>query len=241
MTKHEGEANYHIVESLEYVKSRKIPYVIYTAHSEGELDFIRNEWKKGKVLEKAGAHKSSEEDVFNFLKKEIANSPKVKYPEPFACFGGDYLDVKYQELLINVISILENSIIINSENLLYNSCRTILEQVFKKLNEVDEKVLPYSILNFDDQRVGLVNCSKYLNGIRVKIRYWEDGKQKTQELQNQNFFSEYISQQVQSIIGICHPASHEVQKAYTSYTFKSVFWALFDVLIWLKKFIDERE
>jgi len=230
-----GEA--HVLESLIWVKARKIPYAFYTAYTDS-LEILSQQIAEGRVFTK-GRHK--EEDVFAFLKKEIANSPKIKYPEPFACFGGEYLDSDYQEFLNDVILALQNEDLKNPDRMLYNPCRTILEQVFKKITEIDEKTLPYALLNFDNQRIGLTNCSKYLNGAKVRIRYWEDGRQKTEEMQNQKFLTEHISQQIQTIIGICHPASHEIQKSYSSYTFNSVLWALFDVLIWLKNFVDERK
>jgi hypothetical protein len=67
--------------------------------------------------------------------------------------------------------------------------------------------------------------------------------QKNEKRYPTNFFrdsgNEIISKQIDLIITGCHPASHEIQN-YSPYTFKSVLWALFDVLIWLKEFIDKR-
>ena len=218
----------HLIESFAWVKAAKIPYAIYTAYTD-ELSMLKQQIAEGRVFTK-GKHKK--EDVFNFLKKEIAQSPKMKYPEPFSCFGGDYLDLKYQELLMNVVLVLQNDDIKNAENFLFNPIRMILENVFRTINEVDEKVLPYALVNFEKQIIGLANCSKYLNGMHVSIR--------GDSYSGRKVLSVHISQQIQSIIGICHPASHEIQK-YSSYTFKSVLWAIFDVLIWLKEFIDERK
>lgn len=225
----EGEKDAHIVTALKWVEKAKIPYAIYTAFTD-EMDFLSEEIEMGRVFSK-GRHK--EEDVFSFLKQEIARSPKAKYPEPFACFGGNYLPNEYQEMLMNVVLTLQNEELNNPEAILFNPCRIILESVFRKINDVDETVLPYSLVDFENQRIGLVNCSKYLNGVTVKIggEYYSQRSGKVLDV--------HISQQIQTIIGICHPASHEIQK-YSPYTFKSVLWAIFDVLIWLKKFVDER-
>lgn len=229
----------HLLESLGYVKHRVLPYAIYTAYTD-ELPILEQEMEKGRVFTK-GIHK--EEDIFEFLKKEIANTPKLKminkYPEPFQCFGGEYLDKKYENLLVNIVKIFEDDKLTDQKDLLFNPCRILLERVFEKITEVDNKVLPYALLNFDDQRVGLLNCSKYLTGIKVKIKKWDSGQLKIDEYQKDKFLEEHISQQIQTIIGICHPASHDIQK-YSQYTFKSVLWAVFDVLIWLKVFVDER-
>lgn len=237
ITKDEGEGDHHIMVALEWVKRKKIPYVIYTAHSEEELKFLKHEWQHGKVLEKAGALKSNEDDVFDFLKNEIINSPKVKYPEPFECFGGDYLDIKYQELLLNIVLILERGEINNPENFLFNPCRIILERVFEKVTEIDQKVLPYALLDFERQRVILSNCYKHLSG----IPYYMNNNRTHHPNFLKNTGNEYISKHMDIIITVCHPGSHEIQKAYTSYTFKSVLWAIFDILVWLKKFIDDRK
>jgi hypothetical protein len=107
----------------------------------------------------------------------------------------------------------------------------ILEQIFRQINFVDEKTLPYALLNFERQRVALTNCSKYLSGISVTVDKIPYSAPK--------FLDDHISQQIQTIIAVCHPSSHEIQDKYSKYTFMSVLWALFDVLIWLKRFIDE--
>ena len=220
------ESDSHILEALFWMKKKRLPYAIYTAFAE-EMSFLDEEIKRGSLFNK-GRHKA--EDVFEYLKKQIAHSPKVKYPEPFACFAAGYVGIAYQELLINVIHIFENEEFTNPENLLFNPCRIILEQVFRKINDEAPEVLPGALVNFEDQRVGLVNCSKYLSGISVTIN--------KQDYQRRKFLPEHISQQVQTIIAICHPASHEIQKKYTRYTFQSVLWAIFDVLVWLKLFLD---
>lgn len=225
----------HLLSSLGFVKSRVLPYAIYTAYTD-ELPMLEQELEDGRVFTK-GKHK--EEDIFEYLKKEIAKTPKLKiinqYPEPFQCFGGKYLDRRYENLLLSIIQVLKNDQLINPEDLLFNPCRILLERVFEKINEVDETVLPYALLNFDDQRVGLVNCSKYLSGVAVTIRV----DRESIEYKRRKYWEDHLSQQVQTIIKICHPASHDIQK-YSPYTFKSVLWATFDVLIWLKNFIDER-
>jgi CheY-like chemotaxis protein len=227
------ESDSHILEALKWMSKKKLPYAIYTAFAE-EMDFLQEEISGGTLFSK-GRHKV--EDVFDYLKKQIANSPKVKYPEPFGCFGTHYLGTEYQELLINVVHVFENKELTNPENMLFNPCRIILEQVFKKMNDEAPELLPGLLIKFEDQRVGLTNCSKYLNGQKVIIWINENGKSVKKEMQQAKFFPEYISQQIQTIIAVCHPASHEIQK-YTRYTFQSVLWAIFDVLIWMKLFID---
>ena len=124
----------------------------------------------------------------------------------------------------------------NPEQYLFNPCRVILERVFEKINEVDETVLPYALLNFDRQRAGLTNCFRHLSGIPY---YLDNQKEYPTNYLGDNG-SNLISKQLDLIITACHPASHAIQEQYSSYTFKSVLWALFDVLIWLKAFIDER-
>lgn len=211
-------------------RGRYIPYAVLSKYLDVKEIIYSDFFEKGK----------DEEKLFNHLIERIRETSKekikIKYPEPFQCFEGIYLDKKYENLLINIVAIFKDERLNDPENLLFNPCRIILERVFEKINEVDERVLPYALLNFDDQRVGLSNCSKYLNGAHVTI--WIDKKPKT--YQRSKYLQEYISQQIQSIIGICHPASHEIQNNYSKYTFQSVLWAIFDVLIWLKSFIDQR-
>lgn len=231
------ESDAHILEALFWMKKKRLPYAIYTAFAE-EMSFLSEEIERGSLFNK-GRHKV--EDVFEYLKKQIALSPKVKYPEPFACFGAGYLGAEYQELLMNIVTVFENEELSNPENMLFNPCRIILEQLFKTINDVAPSVLPGALVNFEDQRVGLTNCSKYLNGQPVSIWVKEEGKSVRKDMQKAKTFPEHISQQIQTIIAVCHPASHEIQKKYSRYTFQSVLWAIFDVLVWLKEFIDYRK
>ena len=90
-------------------------------------------------------------------------------------------------------------------------------------------------LNFEQQKAGLINCFKHMSG----IPYYIDNTRNQYPGFFKNSNHEIISKQIDIIITGCHPASHEIQN-YSPYTFNSVLWALFDVLIWLKDFIDER-
>jgi hypothetical protein len=139
---------------------------------------------------------------------------------------------------MNIVTIFESEELTNPENMLFNPCRIILEQVFKTINDEAPQVLPGALVNFEDQRVGLANCSKYLNGQLVSISVKDGGKSVKKDMQKAKTFPEHVSQQIQTIIAVCHPASHEIQKKYSRYTFQSVLWAIFDVLVWLKLFLD---
>lgn len=241
LTADRQESEAHLQQALKWVskqegKNRIIPYAIHTAYYD-DLETFSEELAAGKMFKK---RPNSEAQVLEFLKIEIAKTPKLKiinqYAEPFQCFGTKYLDKRYESFLLSIIQVLDNDQLTNPEDILFNPCRILLERVFEKINEVDEIVLPYALLNFDDQRVGLVNCSKYLSGVAVTIRVDRENI----EYKRRKYWEDHLSQQVQTIIKVCHPASHDIQK-YSSYTFKSVLWATFDVLIWLKQFIDERK
>ncbi|MCF8304110.1 MAG: hypothetical protein K9I94_12600 [Bacteroidales bacterium] len=144
----------HIMEAVKGMNSFGIPYAIYSAYTD-ELNFLRAEMKEGCVFTK-GHNKHKPQDVIEYLKKKIANSDKLKiinkYPEPFQCFGGKYLDKKYERLLLDIITALDSDKLTKPEDILYNPCRILLEGVFIKVNETDEKVLPYALVNFDKQR-----------------------------------------------------------------------------------------
>jgi hypothetical protein len=227
----------HLLASLSYVQSKVLPYAIYTAYTDN-LPMLEQELEDGRVFTK-GKHK--EEEIFDFLKNEIAKTPKLKiinqFHEPFQCFGGRYLDKKYESLLLNIISVFQNQNLDDPQNLLFNPCRIILEQVFKKITDTDNTVLPFALLQFEKQKAGLLNCYKHLSG----VPYYQNNEKVTPSnfLKDSGF--EFISKQIDLIISVCHPGSHEIQIKYSLYTFKLVLWALFDILIWLKKFIDERK
>lgn len=228
-----GDNNKHVYKAISDLMEYRgqgyfIPYFVLSAYHE-----IRN------TLDYKTYDKTIQDEnaMFDAIHKSMEENPNyktmAKYPEPFECFGGRYLATTYEKLLINIINVSENEQFKDPENLLFNPIRILLERVFERITEVDEKVLPYALINFEKQRPALINCSKYLNGQSVSI-----GKQNYQP-QNK-ILDAHISQHIQTIIAVCHPASHDVQKRYSPYTFRATLWALFDVLIWLKEFIDSR-
>lgn len=225
-----GDNQKHVIQAINDLQEMKgkrkyIPYAVLSKYIEVK-DIIL-----GEIFEKDKDEVQMFEHLILEIEKSGTNKIRIKYPEPFTCFGEEYLSTEYETYLVNIIKVFENRELTDPENLLFNPCRVLLERVFDKITEVDEKILPYALANFERQRP--VNCSKYLIGLTVTV----DKVQYT----GTKFLDDYISQQIQTIIAVCHPASHEIQKKYTHYTFKSVLWAIFDVLIWLKKFIDERK
>lgn len=70
----------------------------------------------------------------------------------------------------------------------------------------------------------------YLGGKPVQIG--------NKELPKPRGIEKHISLQIQLLTTFTSPPSHDIQP-YSKYTFRSVLWALFDVLIWLKKFVDK--
>lgn len=242
LTADKQESSAHLQQALTWIsvqegKGRIVPYAVHTAFFD-DMEAFSGIKESGKMFRKGP---KSEIEVLKFLQSEIQKTPKLKlirkYPEPFASFGVGYLDKRYEEYLIGIITIFEDGTLTNPEQYLFNPCRVILERVFEKINEEDETVLPYALLNFERQRAGLLNCHKHISG----IPYYIDNVREAPRNFLKDSGSEYISKQLDLIITTCHPASHDIQARYNAYTFKSVLWALFDVLIWLKAFIDERK
>lgn len=231
----EQESDNHLTEAIGWVREQKgkgriIPYAIYTAHAD-TLSAFTQERKAGRMFSKPDGGK----DVLAYLKGEIANTEKYhiinQHPEPFACFGGCYLDTKYETYLLDIIKTLHSTRLSNPQDLLFNPCRILLEQVFRKINEVDESMMPYAFLGFENQRPNLTFCSLFLSGKKDC-----NGK----GIPSHKKPNAFIAHQIHTIVTFTQPASHELQ-GYTQYTFNSVLYALFDVLIWLKTFIDKNQ
>jgi hypothetical protein len=225
-----GDNQKHVIRASNELSEMKgagryIPYVVLSKYDEIE-----------DMVDATFFEKNKEEDqMFDHLISEIEKSEnkiiKAKFPEPFNCFGEKYLDREHEKYLINIIKVFESDKVENPENLLFNPCRIMLEEIFRQISNAREKVLPHALINYEKQRVALKNCSKYLSGVSVTVDKIPYSAPK--------FLDDHISQQIQTIIAVCHPSSHEIQDKYSKYTFMSVLWALFDVLIWLKRFIDE--
>ncbi|MCF8219191.1 MAG: hypothetical protein K9I29_06035 [Bacteroidales bacterium] len=219
----------HIMAARDYVRDHNIPYAIYSAYLD-KLDFLDNEIQKQRAFTKQG---NDPEKVIEFLKHEIDRGVDTaiikRYPEAFGVFGGNLIDRKYKVTLLNIIKVMNTEDFDDAESMLYNPCRTLLEQVFRTISDLDDAVLPYSILSFDNnQKVALKNCSKYLSGKQVIVD--------RQPQQRSRVLDEVTSLQVQFIIATTNPASHEIQSHFSNYTFQTLFNALMDVLVWLGRF-----
>jgi hypothetical protein len=90
----EGESESHLLKSYGWVEILNIPFAIYTAYTD-ELSILQQPKNDGRVFSK---DHFKAKDVIEYLLNEIALTPKLKlinkYPEPFTCFGGNYLDKK---------------------------------------------------------------------------------------------------------------------------------------------------
>ncbi|RLD84401.1 MAG: hypothetical protein DRJ10_01295 [Bacteroidetes bacterium] len=215
-----------------------IPWFIFS----GQPSFVKEthilvdvlsdkDFSNGKVFDK------SKDEDFEELCKEIIKASneitttriKHKYFKAFKVFDNDIIDIKYRQILIEILACLEMNDY-KKKNL--NTIRDLLEAIFLTLT-YEYECIPESFIN----NRGNPNhqwCSLFFAGVNVDLR---DGSGKTFKIPFKipSNISSSITYIKEMSNGFSHINDHDIVKnAYISSTY-----SILEVLEWLPGFIDE--
>jgi hypothetical protein len=231
ITADDDVGDHHIFEALQYVKNAKIPYVIYTAHSEEELGLLKKEYQQGKVFEKTGTKKKTPEEVIGYLKTEIVKSPLVKlrnkYEPAFQPFYKDIIGKEYEHNLIELLFCLQDEDY-KKKNL--NVVRDVLESVFLSLIN-KYKIIPIAFKN-SNSKPNLEWCTRYLEG---RVTNDDKGVPHTLEIG----IPSHIQFNFRYIKNLSSAFSHLSENAEIKNAFISTTHSVLEILEWLPGFINE--
>jgi hypothetical protein len=222
-----GASEAHLFESHGWVKSLKIPYVIYTAYTE-QLPMLEQQLDEGRVFTK-GKHK--EEDVFEYLKDEIARSPIVKlrnkYEPAFQPFYKGIIGKEFEHNLIELLFCLQDEDY-KKKNL--NVVRDLLESIYLSL--IDNFIfIPDSFKNYND-KPNLEWCTRYLEG-----RDTNDGEGISHTCKLS--IPTHIQYNLRYIKNMSSAFSHLSENAEVKNAFISATHSVIEILEWLPGFINE--
>ena len=209
-------------------KNCYFPIIIYSGFPE-KFKSIYGE--KYKFFEK---DRDNPKDLFKTLIKEIKNSNhtkiEVEYKEVFEIFNKGYLPHTIKQELLLLIEEKNDNIRIK-QNLTY--IRNIFEEIIHKIFEEDNSIIPNPNEN---TKPSLINI---LGGYRSG-KMWEP--------KMACVWSVLLEKFGYSIWDLCskygkHGKIKDFDKIYPAsiYTVQSLLFSLFDILIWLKKYIEAKE
>lgn len=228
-----GDDPKHVRHALDKIYELKgkglyIPYAILTKY----LDLYDH------YADKPFYIKNEQEDLlFEFLIKEINEKPvkiiKTKYPEPFQCFNENYLSRATEKKLLKALIDVENNDCTRSS---FNDFRELFEDVFLFLHEIDDKLIPYEFIGYDNEKVNLKYCCLRLSGKDI----YRKGKEPIKGIGI--IMPSILSLHLESIVDTCNEYSHTIKEAkyFTIYSLNTIAFFYLDLLIWLKKYIDEK-
>lgn len=179
--------------------------------------------------------KNQEDLLLDEIIKTAANIDiyrlKEEFSDVFECFGPKYLQEESSVIIIKaLLSIKDNTWSSDS----FNPLRKIIESIYIKLHEYDDKLIPYGCLRYENDQVNFKHCELRLTGkdIRENASIIYTAVPSVLPIQ--------LSLVLGPITKICSIASHVVNKKHlTQYSFQTIVWVVMDMIIWFKKHVDE--
>ncbi len=200
------------------------PMVVNTGYMEVfQVDTELVEKRNGKIFKKSSSEDNSQA-LFEFLKNKIQNTDEWIYRNVFEVFTLGYLDDSLRVNLKEIIRKMDVDVAIHDN---FTAVRKILEQIYIKIKEKDNNNIP-------DELVGnLESMWIYLSGRHANSRVSNNVFQ----ISNRNniIFSPAISSTVKLLEEWTSTNSHSYSG--TSYIYKSVVFALLELLLWFKGFM----
>jgi hypothetical protein len=214
-----------ITELERFETEHKIHYPIavntgYIQDFETEKELI--EERNGKIFDKANAEGNSQA-LFDFLKDKIQNIEEWIYRDVFEVFTLGYFDNSLRVNLKEIIRKMGVDIAIHDN---FNAIRKFLEQIYRKIKEKNTNNIP-------DELVGNLEWTwRYLSGMLVNARI---RNQQISFQSNSPLFTPNIISATKFIEELTSTNSHNYSG--TSYIYKSVVFALLELLLWFKGFM----
>lgn len=199
--------------------------------------------QKGKLFDKS----SQEEDMFQYLLKEIANAENTKiekqYADVFEIFDKAYLESKYRVKLVNILANLEDT---SKTDSILQDLRVIQDEIYNALNRKDKNIVPSTVSKWNNKKrldedvpPSFADKNKHLSGN-------EDNYKPTTTVYQTptiSFFANTIYRVSSSFGSHAIPKPTNVTVEYwempSNYAVKSLVFALLEQLLWFKKLMEK--
>lgn len=222
------------LKEYEQATKRHIPFVVNTGYiGERELKMMDASVakQKGKLFRKM----EDSSNLLIFLLKSMENAPDAglekEYQDVFEIFERGFLNIELKTDLMNILKKLDDKTDIKNK---FNALRKIIEAIYLKIKTDNTTNIPDNVFYGRDRTsVNLDWCWLYLSGKQVII----DRRTNTIEVAPANLsfvFPDHISNLIKCLQEVSAINSHSYHKNVDNYAYKSMVFALLEVLIWFK-------
>jgi hypothetical protein len=225
-----GDDQRHVnraIGDLRELKGKKqlIPFVVLSKYIELKDTIDEPFFEKGK----------DEQEMFKYLIRNIQNSEtniiKAKYKDVFEVFELSYLDKTTENHLTEAIKTFENGNLTGGS---YTLLRMILESIYKSLHELDDKLIPYRCLRFDNDKINFTLCERRLKGLAINDRTTHKLLFPEETPVLPEFISSVISEYTRLFNRSVHAEHNDI---ITRYTYGGALFFMMDLLLWFKEFV----
>jgi hypothetical protein len=224
------------LERLEKELRLFFPAVVNTAYIEDfaeEREFMRN--RGGDIFHKSSGTIEDETKIFDFIKERIQNLDEWKHRDVFWLFDQGEFD---RSVRMDLRRILKRQTELSGEKDSFNPVRSMLEAIFRKIKETDPALLPDEIfIHRLNQGINLEWSWKYLSGFPIR----EFGNGKLVVPTAPAFVPRHISACMKFVKETSTRISHEYDEEVSIYTYNGVVFALLEILLWLRCFLEQRK
>ena len=226
---------FQALQQLRLFEERKRKYfskVVFTAWYDQLLEPL-GENIKVFDKKKAAIDQNVLTNMFLELRQEIESSEDLEliqyYKDLFNLFDNHYLQAKDSELLLQILKRQKNNIAS------FNDIRKLLEKIYNRLNQNDIKLIPDNLFH-KKESPNFTFISRYLGGNEVKknetILYRGTGNKR---------IPDHILYCMDFITKSCGALSHTYNFKTSIHVNTALFNTLFEILIWLKGRIDNKD
>ena len=222
------------LKKLLYIENLKIPYCVLTGYLEDiSHDSLLSDievFRKGDDNQK----------LFDYLKEEVAKNEvyqvKNKFNDIFELFDLGLLPVGKQTDLVSILIKSEKKGKYNDDDA-FNPIRKMYEVIVTELYfqtygvNKHQDIVPDALFGGSDE-LNITGSYFYLSGFDVKR-----GEDIYIRGRGESVWPEHIANLANLIVQITHQNSHDYPEDVHHYTYKSVVYALLELMLWYKEFI----
>lgn len=168
----------------------------------------------------------------------LTNSEEYQYREIFGLFDKKVLSEDHRERVKTIIANLKNNSLQMPKDQ-FNPMRKIIEDVYKKIKELDASAFPNNPDNPDiffrssDESINLANCMKALTGDYLNI----NGRR----IHTTRFLPNTVCVALKNCQELTNQFSHTGASENPLFVYKSAGFGLLELLRWFSSFVNEHD
>jgi len=227
------------LNKLLYRENIRIPFCVLTGYLEDiSQDSILSDVK---VFRKG----QNPQDMFNYLKNEVGKNEeyqiKNEFDKVFELFDKKLLPKDKESDLVEILKKLKNKAKYNDDDA-FNPIRKMYEAIVDSLYDEtfalnkQQDIVHIDLFNKNDE-LKISWSFHYLSGRDVKLNAGKVDEKTVIDHRGEAVWPAHVESAVDYILKVSNPNSHDYPEDVHHYTYKSVVYALLELMLWYKEFI----